>query len=104
MGKCGYRDKGRRVEYWARLGYWISPCYSSFLLGACFETYEPFISLIFLFLFQAAVDRRYGGPPVYTANLQNNVSYRFINVLIFNFVCPATMLHLCIILQQKSTF
>jgi hypothetical protein len=31
------------------LGCWISPCYSPFLLGACFETYEPFISLIFQF-------------------------------------------------------
>jgi hypothetical protein len=26
---------------------WISPCYGPFLLGAHFETYGPFISLIF---------------------------------------------------------
>jgi hypothetical protein len=29
------------------LGCWISPCYSPFSLGARFETYEPYISLIF---------------------------------------------------------
>jgi hypothetical protein len=33
------------------LGCWISPCYGPFSLGAHFETYEPFISLIFQFLF-----------------------------------------------------
>jgi hypothetical protein len=32
-----------------RLGCWISPCYSPFSLGAHFEIYELFISLIFLF-------------------------------------------------------
>jgi hypothetical protein len=32
------------------LGYWISPCYDPFLLGVRFETYEPFISLIFQFV------------------------------------------------------
>jgi hypothetical protein len=26
--------------------FWISPCYDPFSLGACFETYELFISLI----------------------------------------------------------
>jgi hypothetical protein len=31
------------------LGCWISPCYGPFSLGARFETYEPFISLIFQF-------------------------------------------------------
>jgi hypothetical protein len=31
------------------LGCWISPCYSPFSLGGRFETYEPFISLIFQF-------------------------------------------------------
>jgi hypothetical protein len=29
------------------LGCWISPCYGPFSLGTRFETYEPFISLIF---------------------------------------------------------
>jgi hypothetical protein len=43
----GYRDKRRWVKYWAHLGCWISPCYDPFSLGAGFETYEPFISLIF---------------------------------------------------------
>jgi hypothetical protein len=28
-------------------GLWVSPCYGPFSPGACFETYEPFISLIF---------------------------------------------------------
>jgi hypothetical protein len=38
-------------QYWVRLGCWISPCYGPFSLGARFETYEPFISLIFQFIF-----------------------------------------------------
>jgi hypothetical protein len=46
-GKREYGGKGRRVNYWARLGCWISPCYGPFSLGARFETYEPVISLIF---------------------------------------------------------
>ena len=49
-GKCGYGDTGRRVKYWACLGCWISPCYGPFPLGARFETYEPFIYLIFQIL------------------------------------------------------
>jgi hypothetical protein len=47
--KREYRGKGRCVKYWARLGCRISPCYSPFLLGSSFETYEPFSSLIFQF-------------------------------------------------------
>jgi hypothetical protein len=31
------------------LGSWISPCYGPFSLGGRFETYEPFISVIFRF-------------------------------------------------------
>jgi len=50
-GKREYGGKGRRVKYWARLGCWISPCYGPFSLGARFETYEPFISLILPFFF-----------------------------------------------------
>jgi hypothetical protein len=46
-GKRDYGGKGRLVKYWARLGCWISPCYGPFSLGGRFETYEPFISLIF---------------------------------------------------------
>jgi len=46
-GKRGYGDKGRWVKQWVRLGCWISACYGPFLLGARFETYELFISLIF---------------------------------------------------------
>jgi len=34
-------------KYWAHLGCWISPCYCPFSLVVRFETYEPFISLIF---------------------------------------------------------
>jgi hypothetical protein len=58
--------KGKWLKYWARLGSWISACYGPFYNGArlgcwisaCygpfyngarFETYEPFISLIFIF-------------------------------------------------------
>jgi hypothetical protein len=32
------------------MGCWISPGYGPFSLGARFETYEPFISLIFNFV------------------------------------------------------
>jgi hypothetical protein len=32
-GKREYGRKGRRVKYWARLNYWISPCYGPFSLG-----------------------------------------------------------------------
>jgi hypothetical protein len=49
--KGEYGGKGRGVKYWARLGYWISPCYGPFSLGGRFETYEPFIYLIFIFFF-----------------------------------------------------
>jgi hypothetical protein len=47
VGKRGYWDKGRCVKYWVRLDCWISPCYGLLSLGMRFETYEPFISLIF---------------------------------------------------------
>jgi hypothetical protein len=48
-GKHGYGDKGRLVQYWARLGCWFSPYeyYGPISLGARFETSELFISLIF---------------------------------------------------------
>jgi hypothetical protein len=46
---AGKRDYGGKVKYWASLDCWISPCYGPFSLGARFETYEPFISLIFKF-------------------------------------------------------
>jgi hypothetical protein len=45
-GMLEYGGKGRRVKYWARLGYWISTCYGSFSFGGRFETYEPLIYLI----------------------------------------------------------
>jgi hypothetical protein len=51
---CGeewVRGQRRWVKYWMCLGCWISPCYGLFVLGACFETYEPFISLNFQFFF-----------------------------------------------------
>jgi hypothetical protein len=48
-GKREYGDKEGWVQYWVRLGCWISPCYGPFSLGARFETCEPFISLIFNF-------------------------------------------------------
>jgi hypothetical protein len=34
---------------WARLGRWVSPCFGPFSLGGRFQTYEPSISVIFLF-------------------------------------------------------
>jgi hypothetical protein len=54
--KREYCGKGRRVKHWAHLGCWISPRYGPFLLGGHFETYEPFIALIFQIFFQAAVN------------------------------------------------
>jgi hypothetical protein len=35
-------------------GLLISPCYGPFSLGASFESYEPFISLIFQFCFSGS--------------------------------------------------
>jgi hypothetical protein len=46
-GKCGLGVQGRWNKYWAHLGCWISSRYGPFSLGGHFETYEPFISLIF---------------------------------------------------------
>jgi hypothetical protein len=46
VGMDEYVGKGGRVKHWARLDCWISPCYGSFSLGAHFETYVPFTSLI----------------------------------------------------------
>jgi len=40
------------------LGCWISPCYGPFSLGARFENYEPYISLIFHILFFGAAAKR----------------------------------------------
>jgi hypothetical protein len=57
-GKREYGGKGRWFKYWARLGCRISSCYGLFPLGGRFETYKPFISLIFQ-LFRAAVNREY---------------------------------------------
>jgi hypothetical protein len=48
-GKREYRDKGRRGKYRAHLGRAISPRHGPFSLGVRFETYELFISLIFIF-------------------------------------------------------
>jgi hypothetical protein len=48
-GMRWYGDKGRWVNYWARLGFFISPCYNPFSFGARFETDEPFIFSIFFF-------------------------------------------------------
>ena len=44
-GKRDYGDKGRWVKYLARLGRWISPCYSPFSLGA------PFLKLWTVYFF-----------------------------------------------------
>jgi hypothetical protein len=51
-----YGGKERFVKYWERLGCWILPYYGPFSLGGRFETYQPFIYLIFT-LFEAAVNR-----------------------------------------------
>jgi hypothetical protein len=56
-GKHGYGDKGRSVKYWVHFGCWISSCYGPFSLGARIENYDPFVSLIFQFIFfRAAVN------------------------------------------------
>jgi hypothetical protein len=55
-GKREYGGKGTWVKCWVRLGCWISPFKGPFSLGARFETYEPFISLIFNF-FRGALNR-----------------------------------------------
>ena len=47
QGSLGTGTKGRGIKYWARLGCWISPCYSPLSLDVRFETYELLISLIF---------------------------------------------------------
>jgi hypothetical protein len=57
-GKREYGGKGRSVKYWARLGCWISPCYGPFSLGGRFDTYEPFISLIFQVFFSGRGEPR----------------------------------------------
>jgi hypothetical protein len=72
--KHEYGGKGRQVKHWVRLCCCISPCYGLFLLGGCFETYKPFISLIFQLFFwpQLTADNRncrywisgYRGKPV----------------------------------------
>ena len=43
----GTGDKGKMSQVLGVLGCWISPCNGPFSLEARFETYEPFISLIF---------------------------------------------------------
>ena len=83
-GKRGYGDKGRWVKYWARLGCWISPCSVSFSRGARFETYEPYISLIFQFFFRAAVNRGYGGPPVLSSR-HLSINFLVLNIERFYF-------------------
>jgi hypothetical protein len=41
------RGQSKMSQVLGAFGYWISPCYGLFSLGARFETYEPLISLIF---------------------------------------------------------
>ena len=50
-GKRDYGDKGRWVKYLARLGRWISPCYSPFSLGAPFLKLWTVYFFNFLFFF-----------------------------------------------------
>ena len=45
-GSLGTGTKEDESIYWARFRCWISPRYCPFSLGASFETYKPFISLI----------------------------------------------------------
>jgi hypothetical protein len=53
-GKREYWDKGRRVQYWARLGCWFLQCNGLLSLGGRFETYEAFISLVYKFFPETA--------------------------------------------------
>jgi hypothetical protein len=48
-GSVGIGAREDEPKYWERLGCWISPCYGPFSLGARFEAYKLFISLIFKF-------------------------------------------------------
>jgi len=60
---------GKKVKHWVRFGCWISTCYGLFSLGTRFETYEPFISLIFQTFWGPRStaknwNRGYSSPPV----------------------------------------
>jgi hypothetical protein len=75
--------RGQWVKCWARLGYWISLCYGPFSLGARFETYEPFISLIFQFFLSGLSQPRI---------LRSTCNVTLLNV--FNFsVCDSHLKH-----------
>jgi hypothetical protein len=90
---CG--DKGRGVKYWERLGCWISPCYGPFWLGARFETYEPFIFLVFQIFFRVAVNRGYGDPPVCIQYVHNRALHKYINVCMYTHPYCELLHHLC---------
>jgi hypothetical protein len=62
LGKRAYGNKGSWVKYWAHLGGWNSPRYGPFSLGVRFESYEPYISLIFQIISGRGKPRM--GPPV----------------------------------------
>jgi hypothetical protein len=79
-GSVGLGTKKDEFKYRARLGYWISPCYGPFLLGASFDTYEPFICLIFL-LFRAAVNRGY-----WLSGYRCTTVYIYIYIYIFIYI------------------
>jgi hypothetical protein len=59
-----------------RLGCCISPCYGPFSLGARFETYEPFISLIFQFFSG-------GGKPRITENSNTEFADMVVHLYIY---------------------
>ena len=63
-GKRAYGDKRRWVKYWVRMGCWISPCHGPVSLGEGFETYKPFISLVFQFFFSGRGKPRVLNQPV----------------------------------------
>jgi hypothetical protein len=61
---------GKMSQVLGAFGLLDSPCYVPFLLGRCFETYEPFIYFIFLFFFSGRgepriLNKRKRGTPVY---------------------------------------
>jgi hypothetical protein len=66
--------------YWARLGFWISPFYGPFSLGARFETYEEFISLIFQFSFSGR------SKPRITESVDTGAEFIILSSILFKFL------------------
>jgi hypothetical protein len=62
------RRQRKMNQVWERLGCWVSPRYGPFSLGAHFETYKPFIRLIFQFFFRLRQTAKVENKESYTSN------------------------------------